>query len=90
MKAFGYDKANVDTNSPTELSEAMLYLTIAEIDKVIAFLEFARDKFVHGKPIFPHAHQHLSLWDSEWKPEQSDLVIYFGGTSGTFTLDPHD
>jgi hypothetical protein len=79
MKAFGYDKVNMEAKSPVELKEFMLVLTKGEIDKVIAFLEHTQKKFVPGASIMPHAHQHFRDWSVDWSPEEADLIIYYEG-----------
>jgi len=79
MKAYGYDRTNQDAESPLELRKVSLQLTLDEIDRVIAFLQDAKEKLSHGKPRSGHAHAHFRDWSDNWTASETDLIILYEG-----------
>jgi hypothetical protein len=77
MKAYGYERGNEDAESPLELREATLALTVNEISTVIAFLQHAKEKFSQGEPVAEHAHVHFRDWLPGWTDSEADIVILY-------------
>jgi hypothetical protein len=81
MKVYGYDLADEDAESPMELREVTLSVTLADIDQLMAFLRDARDGFSAGKPRPGHAHSHFSHWLPSWSPSQADVILVYEAPS---------
>ncbi len=79
MKAYGYDRTGKDPESPLELREVALGLTVDEMDKVIAFLQDARQKFSRERPVPGQAHAHFRDWCDDWTPTEADIVLVYEG-----------
>lgn len=77
IKAYGYDRANEDAESPSELREVTLGVTIDEIDRLIAFFQDAREKFSCGQPVSGQRHVHLRDWLTSWTPSEADIVLLY-------------
>jgi hypothetical protein len=76
MRAFGYDKNDLEAETPKALREVTLALTREELDSVIAFLQEVRCKWGQERP---QSHWHFRDWATGWKPSEPDFIIACDG-----------
>jgi hypothetical protein len=79
MKAFGYTKDNVEAESPSELREISLILSVDEIELLILFFQHVKGQFETSSPTSGQSHIHLRDWWNKWAKPNPDLVIVFRG-----------
>ncbi len=72
MKVFGYQK---DNDNLLELEEMSIQCSIEELDKIIHFMQDAKNAHnkVAGKTEM--CHSHLQDWDKEWEKGEPDMII---------------
>ena len=72
MKVYGYKRKG---NKCIELREASLYCSIEELDEIIRFLQYAREKHNEVRTITPVCHSHYRDWDKTWKEDETDIIL---------------
>jgi len=72
MKVCGYELENENF---VTLREASIVCSMEELSKIIAFLEFVRDKHEKAMSKTDFCHSHYQDWDIKWKPENTDLIV---------------
>lgn len=77
MKVFGYIKSDEEAETPSELKEVALRLSVAEIDSLVAFLQDAKKRFESCKPTTGQSHLHLRDWQKSRTPSDPDLIVVF-------------
>lgn len=72
MKVFGYQK---NGEHLIELQEISIKSSIAELDRMIKFLQSVREQ--HSKIVgeVELCHSHLRDWDTEWDTDSADIII---------------
>jgi hypothetical protein len=77
MKTYGYIKGDDDAETPSELKEVALSLSVAEIDSLIGFLQEVKKRFESGTPTAGQTHCHLRDLQKSWSKSGPDLVIVY-------------
>ena len=72
MKVFGYAKNNEEL---MDLREASLLVNMNELDKLIEFLQMAKEKHGHVKNSGDFSYSHFRDWDRDWQVGDGDLII---------------
>ena len=72
VKVFGYQN---DSEELIELEEVSFKGNIRELDKLIKFLQQAKEQ--HSKVIgeVEMCHSHYRDWDTEWNPGTTDIIV---------------
>ena len=56
------------------LSEVTIECTASELDRLVRFLEYAREEYMGFDG---YGHLHLRDWDRDWTTDESDLMVLF-------------
>lgn len=75
MKFYGYKKGDFTSEMPMELKEACLELSLDEIDDMIEFLKFVKEKHSSVKETAIAPHTHYSFWKKQPNEINPDLII---------------
>ena len=72
MQVAGYKKCS---DEYVELQEASLVCGLEELEKVICFLQYVKEK--HGTEIMKieYCHSHYRDWDKSWNTESTDIIV---------------
>ena len=75
MKIFGYQK---DSEELMELEEISIQSDIAELDKIIEFLQYVKKQH-RGIKEGEFCNSHFRDWDIEWKSGSPDIIVVTTG-----------
>ncbi len=77
MQAFGYLSQDQQAQTPSELHELTLVLSLDEIYVLLRFLQDTKARFENVTPVMGISHSHLQDSWTGWSPSEPDLVIVY-------------
>ena len=80
IKAYGYNKLNEDAELPLTLREVTLNVTTTkDLDKIIEFFLYVKDKFEECEITEVGRHEHFQDWMSQrvrnWTSSETDIIV---------------
>ncbi|MDR0919387.1 MAG: hypothetical protein LBM93_09115 [Oscillospiraceae bacterium] len=71
----GFPIDNEELETPYSLKEVTLTCTIEEIDKLIEFLSYVKEKHKKSMEVSTYTHSHYRDWDKNWTTDHTDFII---------------